>query len=154
MAPSFSRTCVHERGLQRQIGVGPLVSSQERRALVVPAINRSSTRCVPPTVCIGFRLFLLPESRPGQLFSMRWAAKGSVVSWTNRSVCVPSCPAPPQRSAVRRRASNRSWYVRVLEPRNVPGHALHEKGLQRQKGIGPLVSSQEERALPLPLMNR
>ena len=29
----------------------------------------------------------------------------------------------------------------------IPGHALHEKGLQTQKGVGPLVSSQEERGL-------
>ena len=34
----------------------------------------------------------------------------------------------------------------------VPGHALHEKGLQGQKGDGPLVSSQEERALLVPLI--
>ena len=32
----------------------------------------------------------------------------------------------------------------------VPGHALHEKGLQRQKGVGLLVSSQEQRALFVP----
>ena len=36
----------------------------------------------------------------------------------------------------------------------IPGHALHEKGLQRQKGAGPLVSSQEERALLVLLINR
>ena len=28
----------------------------------------------------------------------------------------------------------------------IPGQALHEKGLQRQIGVGPLVSSQERRA--------
>ena len=36
----------------------------------------------------------------------------------------------------------------------IPGHALHEKGLQGQKGAGPLVSSHEERALAVPLINR
>ena len=36
----------------------------------------------------------------------------------------------------------------------IPGHALHEKGLQRQIGVGPLVGSQEERALLVPLKNR
>ena len=36
----------------------------------------------------------------------------------------------------------------------VPGHALHEKGLQGQKGVGPLVSSWERRAAVVPLMNR
>ena len=35
----------------------------------------------------------------------------------------------------------------------VPGHALHEKGLQRQIGIGPLVRSQERRALAVPQVN-
>ena len=36
----------------------------------------------------------------------------------------------------------------------VPGHALHEEGLQRQIGVGTLVSSQERRALFVPLINR
>ena len=35
-----------------------------------------------------------------------------------------------------------------------PGHALHEKRLQRQIGVGPLVSSQEQRALLVPVINR
>ena len=39
---------MHEKGLQRQKGVGPLVSSQEQRALLVPRLNRSfrSSICV------------------------------------------------------------------------------------------------------------
>ena len=36
----------------------------------------------------------------------------------------------------------------------VPGHALHEKGWQTQKGVGPLVSSQGERALAVLVINR
>ena len=36
----------------------------------------------------------------------------------------------------------------------LPRHALHEKSLQRHKGVGPLVSSQKQRALIVPLMNR
>ena len=39
-----------------------------------------------------------------------------------------------------------------LVPSKVPGHALHEKGLQRQIGVGPLVSSQKERTLLVPLI--
>ena len=35
----------------------------------------------------------------------------------------------------------------------VPGHALHEKGLQRQKSVVPLVGSQEQRALLVPVLN-
>ena len=36
----------------------------------------------------------------------------------------------------------------------VPGHACHEKGLQRQKGVDPLVSNQERRAAVDPVINR
>ena len=36
----------------------------------------------------------------------------------------------------------------------IPGHALHEKGLQRQISAGPLVSSQERRAAVVPRVNR
>ena len=51
---------LHEKGLQRQKSVGPLVSSQEQRALLVPRLNRGSTAgFVPPSVYIGFRLFVL-----------------------------------------------------------------------------------------------
>ena len=36
----------------------------------------------------------------------------------------------------------------------IPGHALHEEGLQRQIGVGTLVSSQERRALFVLLIKR
>ena len=36
----------------------------------------------------------------------------------------------------------------------IPGHALHEKGLQRQMGAGTLVNSQERRAAVVPRFNR
>ena len=43
-------------------------------------------------------------------------------------------------------------------PSVFPGHALHEKSLQRQIGVGTLISSQERRALfrpgDLPRLNR
>ena len=35
-----------------------------------------------------------------------------------------------------------------------PGHALHEKSLQRQIGVGTLVNSQQRRALAVPVINR
>ena len=35
----------------------------------------------------------------------------------------------------------------------IPGHVLHEKGLQRQ-GVGTLVRSQERRAAFVPVINR
>ena len=36
----------------------------------------------------------------------------------------------------------------------VPGHALHIKGLQKQIGVGKVVSSQERKAFAVPLMSR
>ena len=94
---------LHEKGLQRQIGVGTLVSSQERRALLVPLINRGSTaRFVPPSVYIGFPLFVLPKRRSGQLSSIAWRARGTFVSWANRPVGVRlPVPALPRRAPPR-----------------------------------------------------
>ena len=94
---SFSRIEIsehasHEKGLQRQIGVGTLVSHQKRRAAVVPQISRGSPAgFVFPSVYIGFRLFVPPETR-----SVCWWIKGSVASWANRPVGVPCCPSPPR----------------------------------------------------------
>ena len=51
-------------------------------------------------------------------------------------------------------ASSGAHPARLRGVRSVPGHALHEKGLQRQKGVGPLVSSQGGRALLDPRINR
>ena len=85
---------LREKGLQRQIGVSGLLGSQERRAAVVLQINRWSTAgFVPPSVYIRFRLFALPKNRSGQLSSMFRVVRGTVVSWANRPVGVPSCPA-------------------------------------------------------------
>ena len=50
------------------------------------------------------------------------------------------------------RASGEMFRRRVCDA--FLGHALHEKGLQRQIVDGTLVSSQEERALLVPLINR
>ena len=36
----------------------------------------------------------------------------------------------------------------------IPGHALHDKGLPRQTGVVTLVSSQERKALAVQLINR
>ena len=68
----FPRHALHEKGSQRQKGVGPLVSSQERRALLAPLINRLSSACqpfiVPPSVYIGFPLFVFLGRRSGDVF--------------------------------------------------------------------------------------
>ena len=103
--------------MQRQKGVGLLVSIQERTAAVVPLINRSSTArqpviVFPHSVYIGLRLSLLSQKRY-ECFS--WSAD---------------------------------------QRYHFPGHALHEKGLQRQTGVGSLVRSQERRAAVVPRINR
>ena len=60
-------------------------------------------------------------------------------------------PAPPPRRAPRPDLPVvcPGFYIESF-----PGHALHEKGLQRQTGVVPLVGSQEQRALLGPLINR
>ena len=45
---------------------------------------------------------------------------------------------------------DKPFFVRLT----IPGHALPEKGLQRQNGVGPLVSSEEQRPLLVPRFNR
>ena len=98
---------LHEKGLQRQIAVGTLVNSQQRRALLVPLINRGSTgRFVPPPVYIGFPLFVLAKRRSEQLFTVSWRARETVGFLADRNVGTVFCPAslrPAVRSAPRRR---------------------------------------------------
>ena len=94
---------MHEKGLQRQIGVDILVSRQQRRALAVPRLNRLSTAgFVPPPVYIGFPLFVLAKRRSEQLFTVPWRARGTVGFRADRNVGTLFCPASP-RPAVRRR---------------------------------------------------
>ena len=49
----------------------------------------------PQSVYIGFRLFVPLARGSGQSCSMALGGQGTVVSWANRSVGAPSCPAPP-----------------------------------------------------------
>ena len=62
-----------------------------------PRVNRI---LFPPSVYIGFRLFVLPKGHPGQMSSMPWGARGMVDSWANRSVGGPFCHAPPRPAAL------------------------------------------------------
>ena len=104
---------LHEKGLQRQIDVGTMVSSQQRRALLVPRLNRGSTGgqprfnrwstagFVPPPVYTGFPLFVLAKRRSEQLFTVPWRARGTVGSRADRNVGTLFCLASP-RPAVHR----------------------------------------------------
>ena len=103
----------------RKTSVGTLVSNQGQRAFRPgdkPQINRSSTAgFVPPTVYIGFPLFVLPKRCSRQLSSMPWRARGTVVFYANKPVGVPPCRARPAQPP--RRAppdTTRPWCVRVL----------------------------------------
>ena len=127
----FSRipaNVLHEKGLQRQIGVGTLVSSQERRALAVPLINRlsaagqplvnrgSTADFVPPSVYIGFRLFVLPKRHPGQC--LRFAGKkkdGCLLAGPTRRRPVLPCPVRPRCHSVRRPDPTGPKCVRFLD---------------------------------------
>ena len=108
---------MHEKGLQRQIGVGTLVSSQGRRALAVPLVNRLSTAgqplvnrgstadFVPPSVYIGFRLIVLPKRRPGQCLRFaggqeRGLSPGRIDPTASRPT-QPRPPSPPRRAPPR-----------------------------------------------------
>ena len=53
-------------------------------------------------------MFALAKRRSGQLSSMLWGARGTVVHWANRPVGVRSCLVPPRPAAPLRAAPNRS----------------------------------------------
>ena len=88
----------------------------------------------------------LPRPRSAPAASPRCAMPGSGatrLASPNRVSSQPPCFAAPRRP----------WDIRVLELQ-IPGYASHDKGLQRQIGDSPLVSSQEQRALAVPQVNR
>ena len=127
-------------------GVGTLVSSQDRRAAVVPLTNWLSTARQPLVVFLGsiyieFHLFVLPTNHPGRLSSVRWGSKKTIVLLGHR--------LPPSRPAPSRVAPHRPTQIRLSPSRpalgmsGIPGHALHEKDSQRQTSVGPPVSSEE-----------
>ena len=96
------------------------------------------------------------ERRRIDVSSMAWGERWTFVSRANSYVGTQSCPTSPGRSAERSDPTH-PWYVRVLDSTGsllVPGHALREKSLQKIIGAGTLLSSQERRALAVPLINR
>ena len=88
--------------------------SSRGETAVQPRFNRGSTAgFVPPSVYIGFRLFVF-LGRQRDVSSMVWRVRGRLVSWASSSVGIQSCPTPPRHSAVRS-VPTRQWYVRVLD---------------------------------------
>ena len=61
----------------------------------------------------GQRRWKIEHTLTGDVSSMLWRVRGTLVPWANSSVGSQYCPTPPRRSAVRPDPI-RSWYVRVL----------------------------------------
>ena len=113
---------MHEKGLQRQKSVGPLVSSQERRAAVVPRINRLSTGCQPRALCSPIGLHRISLVRPseesfrtGLSDALEGTRGGRHLGDPIRRRPILPGPAPPRRPAVRLPDPTRPWYVKVLD---------------------------------------
>ena len=115
----FPGHALYDKDLQRQISVGTLVSSQERRALAVQLMNRlsfagqslvncgSAADFVPLSVYMGLRLFVLPKRRPGQYFRFAGGQEGGlspcriVPTAFRPSSIQPRPPSPPRRARPR-----------------------------------------------------
>ena len=82
---------------RRYTGQQPGTKSASRPA-DKPVVNRGSTAgFFPPSVYIGFRLFVLLERRRSDVSSMPWRVRWTFVSWANSSVGTQSCSTPPGR---------------------------------------------------------
>ena len=139
-------------------------------------VNRLSTAGQPhimflDTVFIGFETFVLPTRRPfgkrsGKSSSGRTLAEqASPESASPRPAPLrpnPPCAAPtrphPAGPCPARWLLFGFWIHHVFCLKSwfkyLPGYALHIKSLQKQKGAGPLVSSQERRMLAAPRIKR
>ena len=101
---------LHGKGLQRQSGVGPLFSSQGRRAAIIPLINRSSAaRRVPR---FGSHRILFVRAAEESSRNVAFGALG--VEMEGRPLGAPLRRADPPCPAV------------PGPPVGCPGHALHE----------------------------
>ena len=135
VAPCILGHALHEKGSQRQIGVGTLVSSQERRALADPLINRGLT-AGQPRVNRWFRSSIglnrisfvrASEETSRTVSSIRWRARGRVVSWPDRPDGVPSYPAPAPFAAPPCAAPTRpARCVRVLDSTNEERYQIQD----------------------------
>ena len=128
--PFYFRTCLERerftktnrrRSTGRQPGTKSVFCPADK-----PQINRWSTgHFVPPSVYIGFSLFVLLGKCGGNVPSMPWKVRRTFVSWENNSVGAQSCPIPPGRSA-RRSNPTCQWYVCFFGSTNVFSRkALH-----------------------------
>ena len=103
--PCFRRdvpdSCIRCPGKQEGRSTpGPSDPSVSRCARLCPAPlpRRAPLQADPLVVYLGFGFV---NYNSGDVSSMPWRVCGTLVSWANCSVGVPSCPAPPRRPAVR-----------------------------------------------------
>ena len=107
--------CMNEQGLQKQTSVGTMLSSQDRRALAVPPINRGSTAGQPrvnrwstadfalPSVYIGFLFSCFRGDVQDSLFdSLGCKSEGCFLAESTRGHPVLPSLAPPRDLALRR----------------------------------------------------
>ena len=166
-----------EESLQSQKGVVLLVGVQERRALFVPLVNgwfcssaglhRNSFVRACTRICRGIPS--MQKRRCTSLHPVRIRASKETFKRrvfdaleSTRKDCPLSeqfCwhtvlpdPASPPRCAPRRDLHGVCPGFGLSKC--FPGHALHEKGLQRQKGVVPQFGSQEKSALLVLVINR
>ena len=99
-----------------------------------PRMNRLSTAgFVPPSVYIGFPLFVLAKRRSGQLSTIPWRARGTVGFLATRPVGILFCPAllrpaaPPCAAPTRTARGMFGFWTRQVLCSSIYGHALHEK---------------------------
>ena len=140
---------VHEKSLQKQNGGGPLVSSQEQRALLVLVINRLSTARQPVVVFLHrFKLdFACPcfwRDVQGTTLRCFGGCEGRVS--LGQTILSASCPARP-RPAVPMCAPTRPargmsgfWTRQVFHTRRLsnpkPGHTTGASGRSARRGGG------------------
>ena len=116
----------------------------------------STAGFVPPPVYIGIPLFVLPRRCSRQLNSMPWEARRTVDSWAARPVGVLLYPAPLRPAAPPHAAPSRpargmfGFWIRYVQFPDTP----YMKRVHREKSVARLVSSQEQRALLAPIINR
>ena len=134
---------MHEKGLHRQIAVGTLVNSQQRRALAVPRLKRWSTAGQPLVnrlFCSStglHRIFFFSCLRRDVQNSCLWYPGGLEERLPSRPTEMSAPwfaqlrPAPP--SAVRCADPTRPMCVRVLDSTGRFNHAKHVRELVESK---------------------
>ena len=157
----FSRVWVRKDGdLLTEIGCSQQPGTKSASGL---AENQSSTaRCVPRSGLHVIYNVRASEEMSRTFVCAVWKSNWKVISLPNRSAPPGLAPAPPCPALSRPGPPSRARPRLALPPggmfgfwiRQIPGHPLHENGLQRQVSVDTLVSSQGGTAAVVPVINR